>query len=164
MDKNIAALLREDARTVQVVFPYDNGGLGQHDAARQGSPKQGFPNQQRTAWEDGRPLYTYVTHLPIRVEDYVAVPAAGQIKLALVKVVDDEVLIEPNADIAYAWVIGLVDVAQYDANLARNKEIEATVGKSYKARLKRSFAEEILHGVGGASRDRLHALLAGPKS
>lgn len=163
MDKNIAALLREDARTVQVVFPYDNGGLGQHDVNRQGAPKQGFPNAQRTAWEDGRPLYTYVTHLPIKVEDYVAVPAAGQIKLALVKVVDDEVLIEPNADIAYAWVIGVVDVAACDENIARNKEIEQTVGASYKARLKRSFAEEITGGIAGPARQKLQQLL-GPKS
>jgi len=165
MDKNIAALLREDARTVHVLFPYDNGGIGQNDARLQGQSKvAAHPNEGLQQWEDGRPLYTYVTDLALKIDDYVVVPARGQFKLAMVKRVDDAVEIEPNADMAYAWVIGLVDVAKYDANLARNKEIEATVSKAYKARLKSSFAEEILHGVGGAAGDRLHALIAGPKS
>lgn len=164
MDKNIAALLREDARTVHVLFPYDNGGIGQNDARLQGQPKvAAHPNEASKQWEDGRPLYTYVTDLALKVDDYVVVPARGQFKLAMVKRVDEGVEIEPNADITYAWVIGQVDVAGYDANLARNREIEATVGKAYQARLKRSFAEEILHGIGGPASDRLHVLIAGPK-
>lgn len=158
MDKNIAALLREDAHTVHVLFPYDNGGLGESSLARNGAPKMaGFPNDGGTAnqWEDGRPLYTYVTNLPLKPEDYVVVPARGQFKLAMVKRVDAAVEIEPNSDMAYAWVVGVVDMANHDANIERNKEIEQTVGKAY---------NEIIGGVAGPAARHLRALLKGPQS
>lgn len=167
MDKNIAALLREDARTVHVVFPYDNNAIGDGS----GMPKRAgsqHPNAMIATRDmaDGRPLYTYVTDIAgLKVDDYVAVTARGQFRIAQVKDVDDEVVIEPNSDITYAWVIDVVDVARWDANALRNREIEATVGSAYKARVKRSFAQEILGGVNGKAAEKLQALLApGTKS
>jgi hypothetical protein len=49
MDKNIAAILREDAKTCSVKFPGDNG-------IASGSS------------------YTYVTHFPLEVGDLVVIP------------------------------------------------------------------------------------------
>lgn len=169
MDKNIAALLREDARTVHVVFPYENGGLGDGSGMPKTSNTQlAHPNAIRTnagMFADGRPLYTYVTDLDLKVDDYVAVPARGQFKIAQVKGVDSEVLIEPNSDITYAWVIDRVDAARWDANTERNRLIESTVAAAYKKRVKKSFAREILGELGdNADAAKLTALLQGPKN
>lgn len=170
MDKNIAALLREDARTVHVRILSEPSEIAQAAGPLSASEKrlraqlnygcveviaEDFPSQPPVS---AKP-YTYVTHLDLQVEDYVVVPAAGQLKLARVARIDDGVKIEPNSSVAYAWVVCRVDMADYQANLERNKEITSAVAEAYKVNMRRSFRQQILSGVEGPEADRLQALL-----
>lgn len=131
MDKNIAALLRTDTRTIEVLL--------YTDSTR--APK----------------AYTYVTDL--KVNDKVVVDANGEYKLAEIAAVHDGVNIEPNSNVQYKWIISKVDTAQYDANMAKNKEIEQMVGKNYQQNLRRGFAEQILNGMDAKGRSAVTKLL-----
>ena len=133
MDKNIAALLRTDTRTVEVLL--------YTDSTR--APK----------------AYTYVTDLDLQVNDKVVVDANGEYKLAEIAAVHDGVNIEPNSNVQYKWIISKVDTAQYDANMAKNKEIEQMVGKNYQQNLRRGFAEQILNGMDAKGRSAVTKLL-----
>jgi hypothetical protein len=138
VDKNVAALLNEKARTIQVQFQYLRGKKFQ--------------------------AYTYVTDLPIavrladsgeadspalwseglKVGSKVLVPTGirtnnkyvgdepGSVMLlepgvrmsvAIVTGIDDCVAIQPEDYIAYKWVICEIDVSNYFATKQRNKEL-----------------------------------------
>jgi hypothetical protein len=133
MDKNIAALLRTDTRTIEVLM--------YGDSTR--APK----------------AYTYVTDLDIAVGDKVVVDANGDLRLVEVAVVHDGVNIEPNSNVQYKWIISKVDTTRYDANMAKNKEIEQMVGKNYQQNLRRGFAEQILNGMDAKGRSAVTKLL-----
>ena len=143
MDKNIAALLREDARTIRVTFELNK--FDKLDIAR---------NDTR-----GETLYNYVTHLQVAVGDYVCVEAAGQHKVVEVVHVDDGVKIEPSAEYELRWVIAKVDFSEHEANMQRNDQILQVVAEAYQANLRRSFAQQILSGVSDEQRASLTALL-----
>lgn len=162
MDKNIAALLREDTRTVHVSFELR---LSDFDDL-EGAPKivkqpAGSKRPQGAFQGPSTKLYTYVTHLPVKAGDTVIVEAAGEIKLAHAVQVDNDVDIEPNSNIAFKWVIDKVDIAAYEENQRRNIEIERTVGDAYRNNLRRSFAQTVLAGVDDTRREGLTKLLKG---
>jgi len=145
MDKNIAALLRHDAKTIRVTFTpsrYDNEYI-----ARNGGEKE----QTK--------LYNYVTHLDVKVGDQVLVEAAGQMKVVTVVNVDDTVQVQPNAEYELRWVIMKIDLTEHEANMERNRKIEEAVADAYRANLRRSFAAQILSGVEGDARLQLENLL-----
>ena len=145
MDKNIAALLREDTKTVHVVFDPVFVELVDLTAG--------------TAAAGNYKKYTYVTDLDLKAGDTVVLDAQGKICVAYVVVVDQTCSIEPNSNIRYKWVIGKVDLEAHEANTQRNAEIENTVAKAYRKNLRRSFAQQILAGVDDANRDHLTKLL-----
>lgn len=120
MDKNIAAILREDAKTIAVQFSNENGTVS-------GS-------------------YTYVTHLDVKAGDYVIVPAGNQNfwKIGEVLGVDDDLNIEPNADVKYKWIIGVIDVEAWRENQARNREIEKMLAASYRVNARQAYAQQFL--------------------
>ena len=124
MDKNIAAILREDAKTCAVKFTGSNG-----------SP-------------DSNP-YTYVTHLDIEVGDYVVVPTGGQdaLKIAEVVRVDDDLEIEPNADVKYKWVVDVVKIKAARENRDRNTAIEGMLAASYRVNARQAYAQQFLSGA-----------------
>jgi preprotein translocase subunit YajC len=142
VDKNISALLREDARTVHVSYY----------STRQDKPDFGI---------DPAPAKhsTYVTHFPLVKGDKVVVMAGGQIMLAQVMHVDDEVKIDPNDTIRYAWVIAKVDMEAHEANMARNKAIEESVADAYRLSLRRSFSEQVLGNLSKTKRLEVAKLL-----
>lgn len=157
MDKNIAALLRADARTVQVTF---EAGLGTFDEigevplpAKTPAPK-GFsvsPAKHKT--------YTYVTHIPdLARGDAVIVQAGGEIKIAYVETVDEDVEIEPNSTTYFKWVIDRVDMAGHRTNMDRNAQIETEMAQAYRNNLRRSFAASVLAGLGDEHKAKLLAL------
>jgi hypothetical protein len=123
MDKNIAAILREDARTVAVCFDItDSDLLGK--------------------------LYTYVTHLALAANDLVIVPVGSDdLKVAKVVTVSDDLDIEPNCDIKFRWVVAKIDVESHKANIARNKEIEAMLAHSYRMNARQAYAAQFLTGA-----------------
>ena len=128
MERNLPALLRSDAKTVQVKSP----GTGK--------------------------LYTYVTHLPVTVGDYVVVDAESQVKIAQVMVVDDETKVEPGHDIEFKWVIDTVDMAAYEANKKRNDDIQAEAATIIRGNLRRSFAQQVLGAASDGQREKLLVL------
>ena len=153
MDKNIAALLREDARTVHVSFDQLAEDFDDEDT------------QPKTAWTSSRPkspsakTYTYVTNLPLQIGDTVVVEAQGKINLAFIRRVDEDVKIEPNSSTTYRWVIAKVDTTGHEANIERNKAIEQAVSDAYRNNLRRSFAQQILSGVDDSHRESLQRLI-----
>lgn len=146
-EKNIAAMLREDAKTIRVTFN---------------------PTRYENEWAKGQDhaqekLYNYVTHFDVSVGDMVLVEAAGQMKVVQVVNVDDGVKIEPGADYALRWVVMKIDLAEHNANMERNALIEQMVQEAYQKNLRRSFAQQILAGVDDDSRNNLQKLLGGSK-
>lgn len=134
MDRNIAALLRADAFSLRVRF------------------------------QNGTTLYTYISSFPCKPGDMVVVPVAGReeaphIRIAEVMEVDPEVVVEPNADIRYSWVIDVLDLERYNENIKRNAEIELTLANAYRSNLRKSFADQLLATVDDASRAALTKLL-----
>jgi len=140
MDKNIAALLREDAVTVEVAYQ-------QSEAER----KQGALPQ----------TFKYVTNLKLATGDKVLVEASHRLRLAEVHDVHAGVEIRPNEEIQYKWVLQKIDLTEAIANAGRNKQIEDTVADAYRNNLRRSFAQQILSGVDDAQRESLTLLLKG---
>lgn len=155
MDKNIAALLREDTRTVMVSFDQVAEDFDDLDDTR--------PAAKAYATQRPKPpankLYTYVTDLQLAIGDTVIVEARGSLALAFIRDVHDDVKIEPNSDITYKWVVAKVDLAGHAENVRRNAEIEQTVAEAYHNNMRRSFAQQILAGVDDAHRDDLTRLL-----
>ncbi len=119
MDKNIAAILREDAKTCAVSFE-DNGSMSKP--------------------------YTYVTHLPLEVGDFVVVPCGvnNGLKIAEVVRVDNDLEIEPNSDVKYKWVADVIDVKAARENRDRNVEIERMLASSYRVNARQAYAQQFL--------------------
>jgi hypothetical protein len=163
MDKNIAALLREDAKTVHVVFDLSGREVVERADAEAFASALGDWPVAKTKAVPVNPkakTYTYVTELDLANGDVVAVEANGQLQLAWVVHVDAEVKIAPDCPTKYKWVLSKVDLSKYHENEARNAEIEARVATAYKRNLRRGFREQILFGMGDEERDSVAALLA----
>jgi hypothetical protein len=122
MDKNIAAILREDARTIGVTF-------GDEFA--------------------GSKSYTYITDIALEVGDTVIVPSGSddRFKMATVDRVDDDLEIQPNANMKYRWIAGKVDFAAYQRNMERNAEIEKLIAKTYRTNARQAYAQQFLVGA-----------------
>lgn len=129
-EKNAAAMLRADTRTIKVRF------------------------------DAGDKVYTYVTDLTdLQVNDRVVVPAVGRLAVAIVDKVDDDLLIEPKDSAKYSWVVQKVDMKAYDENMAKNSLIEEELRKGYRAMSRRSFADTMLQHMDPDAAKQLQALL-----
>jgi hypothetical protein len=120
MDKNIAAILREDTKTVSVAFLNENGTSSR--------------------------AYTYVTHLDVKAGDFVVVPAGQHElwKIGEVLGVDEDLNIEPNADVKYKWVVSVIDAEAWRENHVRNLEIEKMLTNSYRVNARQAYAQQFL--------------------
>lgn len=120
MDKNIAAILREDTKTISVQFV--NG--------------EGITSR----------AYTYVTHLDVKAGDFVVVPSGSNNlwKIAEVLGVDEELNIEPNSDTKYKWIVCVIDIESWRENQARNREIEKMLAASYRVNARQAYAQQFL--------------------
>lgn len=143
MDKNIAALLRTDTKTVKVSF-----NLTSRDAIL----------YEGVGIVNGK-TYTYVTDLDVKAGDFVVVQAAGCLTVAEIRLVDPEVDIAPNSDTYFQWVICKVDLTSHTANAERNKQITDMVADAYRNNLRKSFAQQILSGVSPEAAAQLQDLL-----
>lgn len=123
MDKNIAAILREDTKTISVQFINENGAASRN--------------------------YTYITHLDVAVGDFVVVPSGGHDtwKICEVTEVHEELNIEPNADIKYKRVVDVINSQAARDNQARNKEIENMLAQSYHRNARQAYAQQFLSGA-----------------
>lgn len=133
MDKNIAAILRNDTRTVSVIFQDDT--------------------------RDHPVPYTYVTDLPFQVNDYAVVEAPSGLKVVQVYAVHDDLRIEPNADKEYKWIVTRIDLTPYEQNQERNRTITETLGKAYQKQARQAFATALLDSVPESERGSIAALI-----
>jgi hypothetical protein len=122
MDKNIAAILREDTKTIGVTFS-----------------ENGFASK----------TYTYVANFPVDVGDTVVVPSGSDdnFKLATVSRVDVDLEIEPSSSIRYKWAVSKVDFDSYTKNMERNKEIERQLATAYRSSARQAYAQQFLIGA-----------------
>jgi len=181
IDKNIAALLDENAYTVQVVYPARVG----NDSSSRGKvytfvsnihPKLQPGDSVLVGGMDSYPAVRIHPTKPVSAEaaqkrteeDFIdevfGVPAISSssyqtFAAVLVMGVNDDVVIEPDAAHAYRWVVGKVDTAAYDALMARNKKIEQQVADSYKHNMRRSFKNQVLGGLPEGEQAELLKLL-----
>lgn len=133
-EKNAAAFMRDNTRTVDIKFM----GAGA-----------------------GEKQYTYVTHLPVKVDDYVIVPARDYFALAKVVKVDDDLVLEPKEDKKYSWIVQIVDMAPYERLLKENAEIEEVIRKSYQHNARSAFRNMLLEAVPEDQRQKLKLLTGG---
>lgn len=137
MDKNIAAILRNDTKTVGIKFFSDRN-------------EGDEPNTQE---------YTYVTNLALTVDDLVIVKVIDRYKVCLVTRVDEDLQIEPNSDKEYKWVVAKVDLTEYALNVERNRTIEYTLGSAYQKQMRQSFAQSLLLNLPDEARGKIAGLL-----
>lgn len=105
MDVNIAALIRQDVKTIQVRFL-----------------KQGVNVTGTSKW------YTYVTDLDVKVGDFVVVYAGDDLKVVQVDVVDNECRLAPNDSTKYNWVVSVVGMKGYMENRERMIRLKSWSG------------------------------------
>jgi hypothetical protein len=147
---NVAALLREDTRTIAVAFP--KGVDYPNQALAEGSMVD--------IEEFDKRYYAYVTDFDLKEGDAVLVEAAGSIKVAIVCKVDDTVKIDPGLQYELRWVIQKLDFSHHQENLIKNEEIKGLVQQAYQRNLRRSFAQQLLAGLDGSEeKEKLVALL-----
>lgn len=138
MENNIAAMLMPRAKTVDVRF------FGS-DGAPSGS------------------TYRYISEQPLEQDDIVVVQTGSNNRMvtAVVAEVHDDLLIEPNEDIKYKWVVAKVDIKPFEALQERIKEIERQVSGAYKRNLRRGFADAVLASLPDNERNDLQKLIGG---
>lgn len=130
MDKNIAAILRKDAKTIAVTF---NGGTSK--------------------------TYTYVTDIDFKAGDYAIVEVSGDFKVVEVVNTAPDLRIPPNSDIQFKWVVAKLDLTDYEKNKQRNAAIEDTVAQAYQHRMRSQFADQVLANLPEDVRNNLAPLL-----
>jgi hypothetical protein len=116
-ENNAAAILREDTRTVHVVFP------------------------------NGDKSYTYVSNIQDLAEgDQVIVPSNtdDNFSLAIVTKVDPELNIEPGSNIRYRFVAAKVDLAPYRQLLEENATINKALADNYRNNARQQFRAMML--------------------
>jgi hypothetical protein len=129
-EKNIAAFLRDDAVTVLVAF--------ENNAEAK--------------------CYTYISHLPVKVGDIVAVVARDLLTIGYVTFVDNELKLEPGSEIKYKWIVGIIDKDAHFENEKKNAEIEQVVSEAYRSNIKRAFSQQVFAGLESNAQKRILAI------
>ena len=131
MALNIAALMRDDTKTIEVAFNLS-----------------------------GKP-FTYVTHLPVELNDYVVVPVGENegLKVARVTTIHEQLEIDPSGDMEYSWVIGIVDMEAHQANKDKNLKIETLVAQAQRNNMRNSFANNVLSMIDPDKRTEIEAII-----
>lgn len=159
-EKNIAALVREDTKTIGVRF-YQ--GERDYKSANKSA-------NQTDQWVDIVDLdtlvsglspkeYTYVTHLDFKTGDLAIVKAAGELKVAYVSRVDEGCEIEPNLNVKFSWVVDRVNQDEYENQMNINKQLEDTVNKAYKQNVKNQFRSLVLGTIDSEAAAKINLLL-----
>ena len=132
VERNIAALMREDAKTIEVAF---NG---------------------------GSKTYTYITSLDINPGDHAVVDCGNNgFKVVQVLEVHDDVEIEPNSDTKFKWVVAKFDLEHHKSNEAKNEQIEKLMATGYRANIRRHFAANMMACLSDEKKAELTAIVSG---
>lgn len=155
MEKNLAAFLREDTKTVGVRFIKDTFSTStEYQMTLIGTENvEAYPLSNKE--------YTYITDLPLEVEDHVIVFVHEAPKVAIVTRVDEAVNIAPKDNVEYKWIACRVDYSQYKENCQKNKQIAEFMSTSYRKNVKEQFREIVLAGLDAKGKKALTNLLKG---
>ena len=156
MEKNLAAFLREDTKTVGVRFIKDTFS---QDTQNFQMTLVGTENVE--AYSLSNKEYTYITDLPLEVEDHVIVFVHDAPKVAIVTRVDDVVNIAPKDNVEYKWIAARIDYTKYKENCQKNRQIAEFVSSSYRKNVKEQFREIVLAGLDAKGKKALTNLLKG---
>ena len=156
MEKNLAAFLREDTKTVGVRFIKDTFS---RDTENFQMTLIGTENVE--AYSLSNKEYTYITDLPLEVEDHIIVFVHEAPKVAIVTRVDEAVNIAPKDNVEYKWIACRVDYSRYKENCRKNKEIAEFMSTSYRKNVKEQFREIVLAGLDAKGKKALTNLLKG---
>ena len=156
MEKNLAAFLREDTKTVGVRFIKDN--FEQNTSAFQ-MTLVGTENVE--AYSLSNKEYTYITDLDLQVEDLAVVFAQDTPKVVVVTRVDEAINIAPKDNVEYKWVACKVDLSAYKANCEKNREIAKFMSTAYRKNVKEQFRDIVLAGLDAKGKKALTNLLKG---
>lgn len=156
MEKNLAAFLREDTKTVGVRFIKDTFS---QDTQNYQMTLVGTENVDWYSLSNKE--YTYITDLPLEVEDHVIVFVHEAPKVAIVTRVDEAVNIAPKDNVEYKWIACRVDYSQYKENCQKNRQIAEFMSTSYRKNVKEQFREIVLAGLDAKGKKALTNLLKG---
>ncbi len=132
VERNIAALMREDAKTVEVTF---NG---------------------------GSKTYTYITSLDINPGDHAIVDCGSDgFKVVQIVGVHEDVEIEPNSDTKFKWLVAKFDLEHYKLNEAKNEQIEKLMAAGYRTNIRRHFAANMMACLSDEKKAELTAIVSG---
>lgn len=132
VERNIAALMREDAKTVEVVF------------------------------NSGSKTYTYITSLDINPGDHAIVDCGGDgFKVVQIVGVHEDVEIEPNSDTKFKWLVAKFDLEHYKLNEAKNEQIEKVMATGYRTNIRRQFAASVMACLSDEKKAELTAIVSG---
>lgn len=156
MDKNIAALLNEEAFTIKVRFV--DPSFTQEDQQRKpaslnlGMTSADAMLQGRLSQRE----YTYVaTDRFIVVGDFVVVPTRDLFHVAYVSSVDEDLDIEPNETVEYKWVVSKLDLEDYKSRMEKVRDIKKTLSVAYKQNTRKQFASLLISSLDEETRVRL---------
>jgi hypothetical protein len=147
MDKNIAAIIRENTFTIEVLFYRDS---------------KYYDNDVREKGLDilGDKAYTYVTmDKTIKLDDHVVVLVAGVPKVVKVVGIHDDLMIRPNEQKEFRWVVCKVDMDAYSLLMKENDEITRLITKSYRKNTRGQLQALMLADAGEEERAKLLAIL-----
>jgi hypothetical protein len=178
-DKNIAALLNEKAYTVGVQFQHS---LGKEFAEYTFVTDLPVARISHTSEKvDDALVITPTMHPGIAIGGLVLVPtkmrkgsqydnekvdstmlleAGIRMSVAVITRVDQEVVIQPDDNTEYSWVISSLAVDNYWLTKQRNAEVVALVQEAYTKNLRRTFAQQILSGLSDETASRIKLLLS----
>jgi len=135
MERNIAAMMHDDALTVKVKFQHrmsvNNTTVRDPSAAKE---------------------YTYVTTQVLAPGDLVVVYAGGALQVAEVTQMDTVLDIEPNASKEYEWIVQKVDTKPYELQQAKNKKLKTLVKEHYKLNARTQMRDLILGQLDGPAK------------
>ena len=150
MEKNLAALMRTDTKTIEVAFIQDKF-------------KDELQNDVTLLGKDytlSHNNYTYVSDIPdLKVADLVVVYAVGIPKIAVVQAIHDDLEIKPNDNSQYKWVVQKLDFTAYRENIKKNNVINSTVSKAYRKNTRKQFASILMAELGEEDRNNLLTLI-----
>lgn len=159
MDKNVAALLRNDTKTVGVRF------FLQKDQEAYANSQHSKGLSLGTIPEDelSPKTYTYVTNENFEPGDLAMVFVSQIPWIVRVTEVHATVQIEPNSAMQYKWIAAKIDMTSHLLNMSKNAEIEDVIAKSYKRNLKSQFKSLMLADVAPEDQQLLLAALGETK-
>jgi hypothetical protein len=97
--------------------------------------------------KDGHPGRAYVfktLDATIKVDDFVVVPTNTRHGMTVNKVVAVDVDIDYDSDIKFAWIIGKVDKAAYDALLAKEAEAVTAINLAERTRKRHELRASLM--------------------